>query len=155
VHTEWMRTPSARPLASSSHASEPCPSEDLGLPTYGERRRSVGCGARIAMLAGVSSSYYTAWSKAVPQRDHLKCSTLSLALQLDDAERQHLRTLGAPSTSVRPRSARRLSGWRRRDELLIALVDVPAVVLGRRSELLLNDLACSSCGHITFRTRAR
>jgi len=67
------------------------------------------------MLAGVSSSYYTRLEQGQSRNASPQVlDAIATALQLDDAERQHLRTLGAAIDQRAARSARRLSGWRRR-----------------------------------------
>ncbi|SFR27984.1 Transcriptional regulator, contains XRE-family HTH domain [Lentzea waywayandensis] len=123
--------------------------EDVGVPTYGERRRVQGLRREeLAQLAGVSVSYYT----RLEQGHSLSASpevldALATALQLDDAERQHLHTLAKPAKQAR--RARRPAPERVPEatvQLLHALVAVPAIVLGRRSEVL----AWNRLGHALF-----
>jgi transcriptional regulator with XRE-family HTH domain len=104
------------------------------------------------MLAGVSSSYYTRLEQGQSRNASPQVlDAIATALQLDDAERQHLRTLGAAidqrAATKRPATERVAPAL---TELLIALVDVPAVVLGRRSDVLAwNDLGHALlAGHI-------
>ncbi|MEU3647337.1 helix-turn-helix transcriptional regulator [Lentzea sp. NPDC034063] len=122
--------------------------ENVGVPTYGERRRVQGLRREeLAQLAGVSVSYYT----RLEQGHSLSASpevldALATALQLDDAERQHLHTLAKPAKA---RRARRPAPERVPEatvQLLHALADVPAIVLGRRSEVL----AWNRLGHALF-----
>ncbi|GLY00670.1 MULTISPECIES: helix-turn-helix transcriptional regulator [Actinoplanes] len=84
-----------------------------GLPTYGGRRRVAGLRREeVALLAGVSVDYYNQI-----ERGHLRgvseqvLDAVSQALQLDDAEREHLHHLARatssgpgdhPSRTVRP-----------------------------------------------------
>jgi transcriptional regulator with XRE-family HTH domain len=123
--------------------------EDVGVPTYGERRRVQGLRREeLAQLAGVSVSYYT----RLEQGHSLSASpevldALATALRLDEAERQHLHTLAMPAKQAR--RARRPAPERVPEatvQLLHALADVPAIVLGRRSEVL----AWNRLGHALF-----
>jgi transcriptional regulator with XRE-family HTH domain len=117
--------------------------EDVGLDaTGGERRRVSGLRREeLALLAGVSASYYTRLEQghsrgASPQ----VLDALATALRLDDTERAHLRAL-AELDARPPRAApRRARAAEKPDpallELLAALPDVPALVLGRRNDVL-------------------
>jgi transcriptional regulator with XRE-family HTH domain len=121
--------------------------EDVGVRTYDERRRVPGLRRdELARLAGVSSSYYTRLEQghstgASPE----VLDALATALRLDESERQHLHVLAKP---VRRAQVRRTP--ERVDEatgqLLAALAGVPAVVLGRRSDVL----AWNGLGHALF-----
>lgn len=124
--------------------------EDVGVPTYGERRRVPGLRREeLALLAGVSASYYT----RLEQGQSLSASSEVLdaiagALRLDESERGYLHVLaraGRQRTS-RPRRppAERVSEAAR--QLLDALGDAPAIVLGRRSDVL----AWNRLGHALF-----
>lgn len=96
----------------------------------------------------MSVSYYT----RLEQGHSLSASpevldALATALQLDEAERQHLHTLATPAKQAR--RARRPAPERVPEatvQLLHALADVPAIVLGRRSEVL----AWNRLGHSLF-----
>ena len=123
--------------------------EDVGVPTYGERRRVPGLRREeLARLAGVSSSYYT----RLEQGHSTSASTevldaLATALQLDEAERQHLHALAGPAKQAR--RARRSAPERVSEamrQLLDALAGVPAIVMGRRSDVL----AWNRQGHALF-----
>ena len=113
--------------------------EDVGLPTYGERRRVAGLRREeLAMLAGVSASYYTRLEQGQSRNASAQVlDAIARALRLTDAERQHLDAL-ATGTRHRPTPKRppieqvdpSLAG------LLAALGEVPALVLGRRSDVL-------------------
>ncbi|AWZ09776.1 helix-turn-helix transcriptional regulator [Streptomyces sp. ICC4] len=125
--------------------------EDVGVPTYGERRRVPGLRREeLALLAGVSASYYT----RLEQGQSLSASSEVLdaiagALRLDDSERRYLHDL------VRA-DRRRTRGRGRRPapervpeataQLLDALADVPAIVLGLRGDVL----AWNRPGHALF-----
>lgn len=123
--------------------------EDLGVPTYGERRRVPGLRREeLALLAGVSASYYT----RLEQGQSLNASpevldAIARALRLDEAERVHLHNLArstkAPDRGRRPVPERVAEATA---QLLEALADVPAVVTGRRSDVL----AWNRLGHALF-----
>jgi transcriptional regulator with XRE-family HTH domain len=123
--------------------------EDLGVPTYGERRRVPGLRREeLALLAGVSTSYYT----RLEQGQSLNASpqvldAIARALRLDEAERLHLhnlaRSVQGPRRNRRPAPERVTPAT---GQLLEALADVPAIVLGRRSDVL----AWNRLGHALF-----
>jgi transcriptional regulator with XRE-family HTH domain len=117
--------------------------EQAGLTAYGRQRRVTGLRREeVAMLAGVSSDYYVRL-----ERGHLAgvsesvLESLARALQLDDAEREHLHDLARAAT---PRPAR----TRRRTStsspvvppsvlaMLDAMTGAPAVVRDDRLEIL-------------------
>lgn len=123
--------------------------EDVGLATFGERRRVRGLRREeLAQLAGVSASYYT----RLEQGQSLNASpqvldALAEALRLEDLERDHLHALASGGK-------RRTGGRRPPPErvnaattgLLAALGDSPAVVFGRRRDVL----AWNAMGHALF-----
>lgn len=122
--------------------------EDVGVPTYNERRRVPGLRREeLALLAGVSTSYYT----RLEQGQSLNASpevldAISRALRLDGAERLHLHDL---ARSARHSRSRRPAPERLTEataQLLDALTDVPAIVIGRRSDVL----AWNELGHALF-----
>ncbi|MGW2062666.1 helix-turn-helix transcriptional regulator [Streptomyces sp. NBC_00121] len=123
--------------------------EDLGVPTYGERRRVPGLRREeLALLAGVSASYYT----RLEQGQSLNASAevldaIARALRLDEDERLHLHNL-ARSTKATGRARRPAPEHvtAATGQLLEALADVPAIVLGRRSDVL----AWNRLGHALF-----
>jgi transcriptional regulator with XRE-family HTH domain len=113
--------------------------EELGIPAFGGQRRVPGLRREeLAMLAGVSASYYA----RLEQGQSLNASAEVLdaiagALQLDEAERLHLHDLArAKRRSAHPRRAlpEKLSVSTGR--LIESIATVPAVVLGRRSDVL-------------------
>jgi transcriptional regulator with XRE-family HTH domain len=113
--------------------------EEIGLPTYGERRRVAGLRREeLAMLAGVSSSYYTRLEQGYSRNASPEVlDAIAQALQLGEAERQHLRDLATSSgrrvKSRRPPTEHVDSAL---NQVLQAVPDVPALVLGRRSDVL-------------------
>lgn len=122
---------------------------DVGIPEYGERRRVPGLRRdELARLAGVGLSYYT----RLEQGGSLNASpevleALARALGLDEVERAHLHDLAGAARRVttRPRPAPERTGEATR-QLLAALGDAPAIVLGRRSDVL----AWNRTGHALF-----
>ncbi|ACZ29328.1 transcriptional regulator, XRE family [Xylanimonas cellulosilytica DSM 15894] len=113
--------------------------EDAGIPRYGERRRVVGLRREeLALLAGVSASYYTRLEQGQSRNASPEVlDALASALQLDDAERAHLGRLAGgrghrqPARRPTPETvAPALAG------LLDSLAAVPALVMGRRSDVL-------------------
>jgi transcriptional regulator with XRE-family HTH domain len=113
--------------------------EDLGLISYGGRRRVAGLRREeIAQLAGVSPSYYARLEQG--QSRHASPQVLdaiAAALELTEPERDHLHAL-AVSAGRRP--ATRPTPVEHADpallELLEAMPQVPALILGRRGDVL-------------------
>ncbi|RJQ73765.1 helix-turn-helix domain-containing protein [Pseudonocardiaceae bacterium YIM PH 21723] len=116
--------------------------EDVDLPTFGERRRVAGLRREeVALLAGVSASYYT----RLEQGQSTKASAAILdaiarALRLTGPEHEHLRELAAqrPRPLLQP-SPEEVSPLTR--DLMRTFDTVPALLLGRRTDVLAwNDL---------------
>jgi transcriptional regulator with XRE-family HTH domain len=110
-----------------------------GLPADGRVRRVPGLRREeVALLAGVSTDYYTRLEQGrhfVPSVQVLKA--VGDALGLDDAGRRHLRNLVGATTA--PRGRGRATVQRVRPglrQLLDALDAQPALVLGRRTDVL-------------------
>jgi transcriptional regulator with XRE-family HTH domain len=112
-----------------------------GLPTYGGDRRRVSGLRReeVALLAGISSEYYTRLERGnATGVSESVIEAIAHALQLDDAERTHLldllRTAG---TTRRPR--RRPARQRVRptvQRVLDSMVGIPGFVLNGRLDIL-------------------
>ncbi|MFJ2157435.1 helix-turn-helix domain-containing protein [Streptomyces sp. NPDC087856] len=123
--------------------------EDVGMPTYGDLRRVPGLRREeLALLAGVSVSYYT----RLEQGQSLSASpevldAIAGALRLDESERRYLHDL---TMADRSRTRGRRPAPERVTEaaaqLMEVLADVPAIVLGRRSDVL----AWNRLGHALF-----
>ncbi|OKH99213.1 transcriptional regulator [Streptomyces sp. CB02923] len=112
--------------------------EDVGLVSYGARRRVPGLRREeLAQLAGVSVAYYTRLEQGQSHNaSDGVLDALARALRLTPDERAHLRHLARP-TQVRRRPAVRHDKARPGTlQLLAALGEVPALVLGRRFEVL-------------------
>ncbi|MFF8322410.1 helix-turn-helix domain-containing protein [Streptomyces bobili] len=122
--------------------------DEAGVATYGERRRVPGLRREeLALLAGVSASYYA----RLEQGHSLNASpevldAIARALRLDESERRHLHDL---ARSAKPHRRRRPAPERvtqATTQLLDALGHVPAIVIGRRSDVL----AWNRLGHALF-----
>jgi len=113
---------------------------EAGLTAYGANRRVPGLRREeVAMLAGVSADYYVRLERGnlAGVSDSI-LESIATALQLDDAERQHLHDL---ARAAGPRSAR----GRRRPApsvplsvqvMLDAMTGAPAVVRNDRLDIL-------------------
>jgi len=120
--------------------------EQAGLPAYGGNRRVTGLRREeVAMLAGVSVDYYVRMERgSLSGASDSVLNAVAGALQLDEAERDHLFALAraagpgrrrrrrTPSTTVRPAI----------QQVLDAITDAPAWVRnGRHDILAMNRLA--------------
>ncbi|MFF7455628.1 helix-turn-helix domain-containing protein [Kitasatospora sp. NPDC008115] len=119
--------------------------EDVGLPDLGGRRRVSGLRREeLAQLAGVSVDYYTRLEQGrVGNPSDSVLDAVARALRLDPEEVGHLHRLAR----LRPDRARAGRGAGGRPlgpqkvrptlaRLLAAMPDVPAVVMGRRMDVL-------------------
>lgn len=119
--------------------------DQLGIVSYGSRRVPGLRRDELAQLAGVSATYYTRLEQG--QSTNASASvidSIGRALQLNPDESAHLHDLAGPKRArrrapVRPDQAR--PGTNR---LLNAISNVPAVVMGRRNEIL----AWNRLGHL-------
>jgi transcriptional regulator with XRE-family HTH domain len=102
----------------------------------------------LARLAGVGLSYYTRLEQGSSlNASHEVLEALARALGLDEVERAHLHDLAGVARRVTPR--RRPAPERTGEatwQLLAAFGDAPAIVLGRRSDVL----AWNRTGHALF-----
>jgi transcriptional regulator with XRE-family HTH domain len=112
-----------------------------GLPVYGgDRRRVPGLRREeVALLAGISSEYYTRLERgnATGVSDSV-IDAIAHALQLDDAERTHLLDLLRSAGTTRP-PAHRPARPRVRptvQRVLDSMVGTPAFVVNGRQDLL-------------------
>ncbi|MGW0898195.1 helix-turn-helix domain-containing protein, partial [Streptomyces goshikiensis] len=116
--------------------------EDVALPDFGGRRRVAGLRREeIALLAGVSVDYYTRMEQGrVPNPSGAVLDALARALRLDGDATRHLHRLARPQPSARhvprPRQARPQRVRPMLQRLLDDLVDMPAMVMGRRMDVL-------------------
>ncbi|PSL02831.1 helix-turn-helix protein [Haloactinopolyspora alba] len=114
--------------------------EQAGLPAYGGNRRVTGLRREeVAMLAGVSVDYYVRMERGnLAGASDGVLDALATALQLDDAEREHLfalsrsagqagpRKRAAPPSTVRPAV----------QQVLDAITEAPAWVRNGRHDIV-------------------
>ncbi|MFF2959037.1 helix-turn-helix domain-containing protein [Streptomyces sp. NPDC057963] len=130
--------------------------EDVGLRDFGPRRRVAGLRREeLAQLAGVSVSYYTRLEQGLSRGASAEVlDAIARALLLDDHEREHLdRLAGAARHAPRVRRPRPEKLADETRDLLRTVDGVPAIVLGRRTDVLAwNTLGHALlAGHLDFR----
>ncbi|MFJ2406414.1 helix-turn-helix transcriptional regulator [Streptomyces xanthochromogenes] len=114
--------------------------EQAGLPAYGGNRRVKGLRREeVAVLAGVSVDYYVRMERgSLAGASDGVLEALASALQLDEAERDHLfhlaRPSGAPSGPRRRRPAVTVRSTLR--QVLDAIADAPAWIGNGRYDVL-------------------
>ena len=120
--------------------------EQAGLPAYGGNRRVRGLRREeVAMLAGVSVDYYVRMERGgLAGASESVLDALASALQLDEAERDHLfalaREAGTSSTRRKRPTATRVRPALQ--QVLDAITDAPAWIRnGRHDILAMNQLA--------------
>ncbi|KOG33084.1 helix-turn-helix transcriptional regulator [Streptomyces resistomycificus] len=121
--------------------------EDVGLPDYGRYRRVPGLRREeLAQLAGVSVAYYTRLEQGNGR--HVSPEVLDAiarALRLSDAEHAHLTHLAKPKQKKPAGRAQQVRGPLR--TLLDTMDGVPAILVGRRSDILVwNRMAAAVFG---------
>lgn len=128
--------------------------EDVGIVSYGMRRVPGLRREELAMLAGVSVAYYT----RLEQGQSTNASTsvidaLARALHLTEDEHAHLHDLARPAVRKPRRNSRPAQVRPGIKTLIDAMADVPAIVLGRSTEVLAwNRLGHALlAGHFDFR----
>ncbi|MFE9692075.1 helix-turn-helix transcriptional regulator [Micromonospora sp. NPDC005806] len=117
--------------------------EDVGVVSYGARRVPGLRREELAQLAGVSITYYTRLEQGQSgNASDAVIEALARALRLTDDERAHLHDLARPRPGRRRRPARPDTASQGVRQLIAAMTEVPALVLGRRTEVLAwNSLA--------------
>lgn len=114
--------------------------EQAGLPAYGGNRRVAGLRREeVAMLAGVSVDYYVRMERGnLSGASDSVLDGVARALQLDEAERDHLFDLARRSDAVRPARRRAAAQLVRPpiQHLLDAITDAPAWVRNARHDML-------------------
>lgn len=120
-------------------------SDQVGLATYGEKRRVAGLRrAEVAMLAGMSVEYYTHWERGnLAGASESMLEALSRALQLDEAERAHLFDL-AWATSTSARGGRKGARPRIRPSIygVLDALTTPAYLRNSRMDILAANQMC-------------
>jgi transcriptional regulator with XRE-family HTH domain len=110
--------------------------EEAGIVSYGSRRVPGLRREELAMLAGVSVTYYTRLEQGQSTNaSQSVIDALARALSLTDDEHAHLHDLARPAAPKR-RSARPDRVRAGTKTLIDAMATVPAVVLGRSTEVL-------------------
>jgi transcriptional regulator with XRE-family HTH domain len=125
--------------------------EQAGLASFGDKRRVTGLRREeVAMLAGVSMDYY-----ARLERGHLAGASESVleavarALQLDEAERQHLLDLARNSETTMSRRPRRPKPAAAAPRpavmaILTGMTGIPAYVRTPRMEIVAANELCQA-----------
>ncbi|GAQ54709.1 helix-turn-helix domain-containing protein [Streptomyces acidiscabies] len=116
----------------------------VGLPETGGRRRVHGLRREeVAVLAAISTDYYTRLEQGRMQASAPVLDTLGRVLNLDDDQRAYLLELaGRPAACPPRRTAQKAQPRLRR--LLADLGTTPGIVLGRRMDILAwNPLAAA------------
>lgn len=125
--------------------------EQAGIPFYGGRRRVKGLRREeVAMLAGVSTDYYTRLERGrLEGVSDAVLDALARALHLDEAERTHLFDLAAtsaiesrPSASAGTGSRRTGTGQRVRPgvQRILDAISTPAYVRNNRTDVLATNV---------------
>jgi transcriptional regulator with XRE-family HTH domain len=118
---------------------------EAGLPETGFRRKVAGLRREeVAQLAAISVDYYTRLEQGRVQASASALATLTRALRLDDDQQIYLYEL-ARKTDTGPRRRRTVQRVRPAvQRLLEQLTQTPAIVLGRRMDILAwNPIAVS------------
>jgi transcriptional regulator with XRE-family HTH domain len=108
---------------------------EVGLPEAGTHRKVAGLRREeVAQLAAISVDYLTRLEQGRVQASASVLLTLSRALRLDDDQQAYLYQLAGQAPLPRRRPAQKTRPAMRR--LLDQLTQTPAVVLGRRLDIL-------------------
>lgn len=119
--------------------------EDVGITSYGARRVPGLRREELAQLAGVSATYYTRLEQGQSTNaSEAVIDSIARALNLNDDERLHLHDLARPAPGRRRRAAKPDRARPGTVRLVNAMSAVPAVVMGRRNEVL----AWNPLGHL-------
>ncbi|CAN5237751.1 helix-turn-helix transcriptional regulator [soil metagenome] len=114
--------------------------EQAGLPLYGTNRRVTGLRREeVAMLAGVSTDYYTRLERGnLTGVSESVLEGLSAALQLDESERSHLLDLARSANTSASRQRRTAPQQHLRPgvQRILDSIGAPAYVRNNRLDLL-------------------
>ncbi|WP_151772509.1 helix-turn-helix transcriptional regulator [Streptomyces abyssomicinicus] len=111
--------------------------QSVGLATWGARRVPGLRREELAQLAGISVNYYTRLEQGQSgNAGDAVVEALARALRLDDDERAHLFALARPAPAARRGPARAESPGAGAVRLLASMPSVPALLLGRRNDVL-------------------
>lgn len=132
--------------------------EDVGIISFGARRVPGLRREELAQLAGVSPTYYTRLEQGQSTNaSESVIDAIAQALKLDEDERAHLHDLARPAPAKRRRARRPETVPSGAAQLINAMAEVPAVVMGPRSDVLAwNRLAHALlAGHYDFEAPSR
>ena len=120
--------------------------DQAGLPAYGGNRRVKGLRREeVALLAGVSIDYYIRMERGdLAGASEAVLDGVANALQLDEAEREHLRALARSAGPIATRRARPSPATVRPviQQVLDAITEAPAWIRNARHDILaMNPLA--------------
>jgi hypothetical protein len=124
--------------------------EQVGLPIYGGNRRVPGLRREeVAMLAGLSVDYYGRLERGdLSGASGSVLEGVARALQLDDAERQHLFDLArhaeSSTASRRPRRPEPASGPRQAVTSILTSLTIPAYVRTSRMDIIAANELCQA-----------
>ncbi|TDU01827.1 Xre family transcriptional regulator [Streptomyces sp. 846.5] len=118
---------------------------DVGLPENPQTRRVVGLRREeVALLAAVSTAYYTRLEQGRIQASGPVLGVLAQVLRLNEAQRAHLLRLAGNDLAQRPYRRGRQKVQPQLRRLLDDLATTPAFVMGRRTDILAwNPLAAA------------
>jgi transcriptional regulator with XRE-family HTH domain len=122
---------------------------DVGLPDYGRYRRVPGLRREeLAQLAGVSVAYYTRLEQGNGRHVSVEVlDAIARALRLSDAEHAHLTHLAKPKQQKKKPAGRAQQVRGPLRTLLDTMDGVPAILVGRRSDILVwNRMAAAVFG---------
>src|SRR5271167_4794129 len=124
-----------------------------GLPAYGGNRRVKGLRREeVALLAGVSIDYYIRMERGdLAGASEAVLDGVANALQLDEAEREHLFALARSAGPASTRRARPNPTTLRRviQQVLHAITEAPAWIRNARHDILAtNPLAAALYSHV-------
>jgi transcriptional regulator with XRE-family HTH domain len=131
---------------------------EAGVDSYGRRRVPGLRREELAQLAGVSVTYLTRLEQGQSQNaSDAIIDALARALQLDADERVHLYALAHPAPSTRPAMSTSEEAKPGAEQLLHAMGDVPAVLLGRFNDILAWNRAGHRllAGHLDYASPSR
>ena len=123
--------------------------EQVGLPSYGGKRRVPGLRREeVAMLAGLSVDYYARLERGnLSGASESVLEAVARALQLDDAERQHLFDLARHTESTASRQPRRpkpAAAPRPAVTAILAGMTIPAYVRTSRMDIIAANELCQA-----------
>jgi len=122
--------------------------EQVGLPSYGGHRRVKGLRREeVALLAGVSVDYYSRLERGqLAGASEEVLDAVARALQLDDAEHQHLLDLARNTAPPRPRRTRQATAVPGPRDAVLSILHgmsgIPAYVRTPRMDILAANELC-------------